>query len=133
MQMDSCIIRKVDSGEESAHRLCGSAAHGLIVRGCATQRVARNEPRKRRAKQTAVRRLRSRDGRPSPVALAPWALTLQLERGALPRYSDHYYSCLLSWSIAAMALRPKLPKRATWLRCSQQKCRATGRKRASRL
>src|SRR5438552_2182097 len=40
MQMDSCIIRKVDSGEESAHRTCGSAAHGLIVRGCATQRVA---------------------------------------------------------------------------------------------
>src|SRR5437016_11571285 len=66
--------------ERSGQRTCGSAAHGLIVRGCATQRVARREQRKRRAKRTAVRRLRPRVGPP---------LTLPSSNEARP-YEPYY-------------------------------------------
>ena len=52
-------------GARSGQRLCGSAAHGLIVRGCATQHVARKRgAARRRARGTAVRRLRPRVGPP---------------------------------------------------------------------
>ena len=46
----------------SGQRLCGSAAHGLIVRGCATQSVARKRGAEAPGQATAVRRLRPRVG-----------------------------------------------------------------------
>src|SRR5207244_6528490 len=79
-------------GEESAQRTCGSAAHGLTVRGCATQRVAptRGAAGAGPAERPCVGCDRELGG--PPLALVRYAPISLYELNVRLSYSDGYYS-----------------------------------------